>query len=150
MKKLLFFCPGIFLGFVGIGQINNPVKWDFKADKIDAVTYEIHYMATIPSPWHIYSQSTPEEGSSPTVISINKHNQIKSTGTIQESGKLISKHLDIIDVTIQYYEEKVDFVQKVKISGKLPVTMTGNIKYTACTEEKCLPAETVDFSIVLK
>ena len=46
-------------------QIVGPVKWNFKAIKVDTDTYEIHYTATMESPWHIYSQSSDKTGSSP-------------------------------------------------------------------------------------
>ncbi len=135
---------------LAIGQIVDPVKWKFKAIKVDANIYEIHYTATMESPWHIYSQSSSKMGSSPTVISINKHKQIKPFGAIQETGKLISKYVEILDVTLKYYQESVDFVQKVKIKGNLPVTVQGNIEYSACKDEQCLPSASIDFSILLE
>ncbi|PKP00210.1 MAG: hypothetical protein CVU13_01495 [Bacteroidetes bacterium HGW-Bacteroidetes-8] len=132
-----------------IEKKGNHIKWSFKAVKIESNIYEIHCTAKLDPMWHIYSQLSSKEISSPTIININNHKQIKPLGTTTESGKLISKYEELLEETIKYYENEVVFIQKVKTKGSLPVNLIGNVEYGLCSGEKCLPTTTIDFSIQL-
>lgn len=132
------------------GQITDPVKWDFKAVQLDGKTYSIQIKAIIDTTWHIYSQSSSILASSPTVIIINKHRQIHPYGPIEEMGNLIDKFDEIFEESIKYFEGSVVFAQKVRVKGKLPISVQGSVEYSACNGEQCLPSKSVDFNVLLE
>jgi len=135
---------------LAIGQKTDPVKWDFKAKKINNTTYEVHLTATIDKPYHIYSQTTSRQASSPTSVSWEETKSVKLKGKLQEMGELKTEYIEITDATLAYYEGKVSFIQAVKVKGNLPVTIKGKINYTACRDEQCLPGKSIDFRVVLE
>ncbi len=148
MKKIIIACClGLLISSISIGQTTNPVKWDFSTKKINNNTYEVFLTATIDAPYHIYSQTTSKQASSPTNISWEENKNIKLKGKLQEVGELKTEYMEILDATLAYYKGKVSFVQTLKLKGKLPVTLKGKINYTACTPEQCLPSRVVDFKV---
>ncbi len=64
MKRLAIGILSTVQSFVG----NTQVSWSYTAKKIADKTYEVHLVATISQPWHIYRQTTPEGGPFPTEI----------------------------------------------------------------------------------
>jgi thiol:disulfide interchange protein DsbD len=151
MKKIItLYCLIFLMSSLAVGQKADPVKWDFSARKINNTTYEIHLAATIDEPYHIYSQATSRQASSPTSVSWEENRSVRFKGKLQEIGELKTEYLEIVDGTLAYYEGKVSFVQVVKVKGVLPVTLRGKINYTACRDEQCLPGKSIDFSVVLK
>ena len=151
MKKLITLCClGLLMSSLASGQIADPVKWDFSVKKINNTIYEVLLNATIDAPYHIYSQTTSKQASSPTRVTWEENRNVKLKGRLQEIGEQKTKYIEIIDATLAYYEGKVSFVQVLKVKGKLSVTLKGKVNYTACTEEQCLPENSIDFSVVLE
>jgi DsbC/DsbD-like thiol-disulfide interchange protein len=127
----------------------SPVKWKFSSKKINEGIYEIYLHADVDNPWHIYSQSSPDDVTLPTKISFKKNPIVTFMETPQEVGNLVKKYEEVLDITIAYYENKVTFVQKVKVKGKAKTTLSGTVTFMACDDHQCLPADAVDFTITL-
>ena len=143
-------CLACLLLFNSIsGLANDPVKWTFKSVKVSSNTFEIHFIAKMNSTWHIYSQESSKTISSPTTIIINKNDRIQ-TGNIREVGKLVSKYEELFDETIKYYCDSVVFIQNIRVLGSTPVIVKGDVTYSACSGEQCLPPKPIGFSLVLK
>jgi len=128
----------------------NPVKWTFTAKKIADRTYEIHLTAALPSPWSIYSQSTPDGGPVATSIRFSKNPLLILDGKIKEIGILKKKHEKVFGVDVLYYNSNVEFVQVIKLKNNIKTNISGIIEFMVCDEEQCLPPEEVAFSIKLQ
>ncbi len=128
----------------------KPVTWSFTAKKIADKTYELHLTPEVKSPWHIYSQTSPEGGGSPTKISFNKNPLATKQGSTKELGDVISKYEEVFNATVKYFPGKVDFVQVVKLKANVKTLITGTVEYMACTDEQCIPPATEKFSITLE
>ncbi|OFY41777.1 MAG: hypothetical protein A2X18_10675 [Bacteroidetes bacterium GWF2_40_14] len=151
MKKLIITCClGLLMSSLASGQIADPVKWDFSVKKINNTTYEVLLNATIDAPYHIYSQTTSKQASSPTIVTWEENRNVKLKGKLQEIGELKTEYMEIIDATLTYYEGKVSFVQVLKVKRKQSVPLKGKITYTACMGEQCLPEKKIYFSVVLE
>lgn len=148
MKNLIFLFVAATI--VGIASAQEPVRWAYKAKKMNRNVFEVHFTATIALPWHIYSLNTPKGGPAPTKIIINKNPITTSVGTINEKGKLISKYEDAFGVDVRFFEQSVDFVQRVELKGNFKTNLTGTISYMACNDEKCLPLKTEKFNIPIQ
>ena len=150
MRRLIFLVFFISISAISFCQIQNPASWSFTAKKISNNTYEVHLTATIGSGWHMYSQTTPEGGPLPTVITFSKNALLILSGTPKEVGKL-EKHLEpLFGVEVKQYSNKLDIVQLVKVKGKVKTSISGSVEFMLCNNKECLPPKSVEFSIALK
>lgn len=155
MKKILIllFVTGANFLFAqtdppaGAGQV---VQWSHSLKKIDADTYEIHLSANVQSPWHIYSQRTPEGGPVPTEITFAKNPVITLDGATEEKGNLVKKREEVFGIDVMYFDGKVDFVQRVSLKAKVKTNITGTIKYMVCNDRECLAPKTIPFQLEFK
>ncbi len=128
----------------------EPISWKFSSKKISDNVYEVRMTATLNKGWHLYSQNQPKDAIAiPTSFSFNKNPLLDFEGNVKEIGKM-EKFVDKeLDVSAFQYSNEVSFVQKVKLKGKAKTNVTGKLEYQVCTDEKCLPAKTVNLSIAL-
>jgi thiol:disulfide interchange protein DsbD len=70
-------------------------------------------------------------------------------GNVKEIGKLEKYKDKKLDISANQYSEKVTFVQKVKLKGKVKTNVSGKLEFQTCDDKKCLPPKTVNFSIAL-
>ncbi|HLF45447.1 MAG TPA: hypothetical protein VI548_03435 [Chitinophagaceae bacterium] len=146
MKAIISLMVSALIAISGFSQ--DLVQWGYSPKKILDKTYEIRLTPIVQSPWHIYSQTSPEGGALPTTISFNKNPKICIEGKTKEVGKVVSKYEDVFEV-VKYFEGQADFVQIVKFKSNIKTNINGSIEYMACNDEQCLPPKTVDFSVRL-
>ncbi len=148
MMKVLF--ASLFLSAVMTAAGQDPVKWSFTSKKLADGNYEIRMTASIQAGWHLYSQTQPEDAIAiPTTFSFNSNPLILVVGKIKEEGKLEKFHDKELDLSANQYSKKVDFVQVVKLKGKVKTNFSGSVEYQTCDDKKCLPPKTVNFKVAL-
>lgn len=125
-------------------QLNTSTK------KVGDKKYEIHLMLTIEGGWHIYSCKQPADAIGlPTTVHFTKSPLWSFEGAILEIGRSVKRRDPILDVESLIYSEKLELVQVMVLKPKVKTIVSGTITYMACTDEKCLPPETVRFSLPL-
>jgi DsbC/DsbD-like thiol-disulfide interchange protein len=130
-------------------QIQRPVHWAYGLKHISGENYEVHLQATINAGWHIYAQKQlPDAVAVPTKIVFDKTSGIILVGIPAELGKKDVYTIKEAGVTNYEYAGKVDFVQKVKIAPGIK-EIKGTLTYQSCTHEKCLNAETLEFTVTI-
>lgn len=130
------------------GQILKPVKWSYATKITSKTTATIYIKASMENGWHIYAQNLPSGGPTKTTISFTPSNGYALTGKTIEP-KPISKYDDSFKMSVHYFEKSVIFQQKINIkTSKLIVK--GAASFMSCNQKRCLPEETVSFSIPLK
>ena len=151
MKEKIIICFGLVLLTMhfAFGQ-NTPGVWTFSAKKISAKEYEVHYSIKVQSPWHVYSQFTPEGGPLPTSIILNKNPLLLIKSKPTEIGHLKTKHEEVFDVDVKYFEGNVDFVQRLEIKSNVKTVLKGTVEYMLCNDGQCLPPTKTSFSIPLQ
>ena len=149
MRRLLFVLF-IALPFLGISQVQKPVKWSFTSKKTTDNNFEIHLTATVENGWHIYSQTTPEGGPYPTSIQFSKNPLLTMSGEVKEVGKLEVHDEPLFGVQVKQYSNKVDFLQVIKVKGNAKTTVKGSVEFMVCNNKQCLPPETLEFSVSLQ
>ena len=127
----------------------QPVKWSFHSKKLSGLLYDIQMTAEIASPWHLYSQFTPEGGPLPTKISFNKNPFLLTEGLTREQGALQQKHEEVFGVDVKYFNNEVNFVQRVRLKKAIKTSMTGKLQFMVCNDQQCLPPTTIEFSVAL-
>ena len=145
MKKIIFTLTALFFLSASFAQILNPVKFNYTAVKKGSNLYEVHIKTLLDPKWHIYSIKNPKGGAEPTSIKIKEGN---SVGVPKEKGKLKTVYDKEFQLTQNYYEGTVDFVQLVKVNSNAK-NIVGTIVYMVCNDKQCLPPKDVEFSIKL-
>lgn len=147
MKAVLL---SMFL-FVAMGiSAQNPVTWTFTSKKLANGNFEIHMTATMEKGWHLYSQTQPDDAiAMPTTFTITSNPLIEVVGKIREEGKMEKFHDKELDLSANQYSKTVNFVQTVKLKGKIKTSFTGSVEYQTCDDKKCLPPKTVNFKVAL-
>jgi thiol:disulfide interchange protein DsbD len=151
MKKI----TTVFLTFTfclfncAFAQPKDPVNWTYQAVKKSDKIYALVITATLPKPWHIYSQNTGEGGPIATKIDFNANPLITKTGKIVETGKLQKTFDENFKTTVLYYSDKVVFTQSIKLKTAAKTSVTGKVEYMVCDDEKCLPPTKKVFTIKL-
>ncbi len=128
----------------------GPVSLSYRAQKLANNTYELHITASIQDGWHLYSQFSDDKGGVPASIHFTKNPLVIFEGKVKEEGKLKSNFEELFGVTVKYFEDKVDFVQVIKLKGKLKTNIAGTISYMVCNDKECMPPTTKKFSILIQ
>ena len=141
---------GIFLfAMMGI-RAQSPVTWTFTCKKLPSGNYEIHMTATLDKGWHLYSQDQPDDAiAMPTTFTITGNPLIEVIGKIKEEGKMEKFHDKELKLSAHQYSNTVNFVQTVKLKGKIKTSFSGSVEYQTCDDKKCLPPKTVNFKVAL-
>lgn len=117
-----------------INQIQDPVKWTSKIEKIADNEYKIYLDATIEENWHMYSQFTPEGGPLPLeFIYENKEGNYEPIGKAEEST--YTKHFnDIFEVDEYYFADEAHFSQVIKVTNPDLQKIQLELSYQACVD----------------
>lgn len=149
-KSILFFSLLILICASAHATLENPVSWTFEAKKLGPKVYELHIKARIDPFWHLYAQDAGEKLMN-TLISFTPNPIIKPEGKIIESGTLKKENDQNLKLTLNYYYNQVDFVQKLNLRSPVNTTVKGMVTYVVCNDKdgKCLPTKKVPFSILI-
>jgi len=137
----LLFATSVF------GQSNKQVQWSFSSKKVSENTYEIHMTATVNGDWHLYAQKVGVEGPVPTSFRFTKNPLVILDNKVKEVGNLVKKKEEVWDGVVSYYEDKVNFIQVVKLKGNVKTNLAGKVEFMVCNDSQCLPPSTVDFKV---
>ena len=154
MKKILFVIFSLILTTGLFAQIKDPVGWKYEIVKQSGNNYQLVITATVPKPWHIYSQNTPKGGPIPTKIKINSNPLITvATGKAKEIGKLekiLDKNFSAKGVEVFYYSDQVQFVQNISLKTAVKTNISGLVEYLVCDDSQCFPPTKKSFDIKIQ
>jgi thiol:disulfide interchange protein DsbD len=125
------------------------IAWTYSTKKLVNNQYEVHMTANPPIGWHIYSQFTPDGGPIPTSFSFSKNALTILVGKVVENGKLIKYYDKNFKVDVKYFEGKADFVQIIKVKGKLKTNLSGEVESMICNDRTCMPPVIEKFNVLL-
>jgi thiol:disulfide interchange protein DsbD len=154
MKKILFVIFSLILTSGLFAQIKDPVGWKYEVVKQSGNNYQLVITATVPKPWHIYSQNTPKGGPIPTKIIVNTNPLITLTaGKAKEIGKLektLDKNFSAKGVEVFYYSDQVQFVKSISLKTAVKTNISGSVEYLICDDTQCLPPTKKSFDIKIQ
>jgi thiol:disulfide interchange protein DsbD len=147
MNRIVFLIAIIFC-FNAVNA-QQKIAWTYSTKKLANNQYEVHLTATPPIGWHIYSQFTPDGGPIPTSFSFSKNALTILVGKVVENGKLIKYYDKNFKVDVKYFEGKADFVQIIKVKGKLKTNLSGEVESMICNDRTCMPPVIEKFNVLL-
>lgn len=140
-----------------VSVLEDPVLWEANAaregDEVSAVapggTMELTVSATIADGWYIYSITQGEGGPVPTNVALAPDQPFLPAGTL--SGPAPTARFDRnFDMEVETHVGSVVYVLPVQASPEAPPGLAElgvRVRYQACTDRVCLPAQTVNISV---
>lgn len=150
LKTILTTTLLILISSIGFAQIYNPVSWSTSVKDNQDGTFNLEIKAEIDEEWHLYSQVLPnEDGPIATEFTFKESDDYELIGKVIEP-KAKTEYDPNFDMDLNYFENEVTFIQKVKpaIPGNLKVV--GDVYFMVCDAEKCLPPEYVDLEFEIQ
>lgn len=149
MKRTIIL--SLLLVLVCLVKAQSPVTWQYTATKTGPGQFEVHLKAIIQEGWHVYAQDQPEDAIAvPTAIKFTGNPVLTLKGKPKEQGEKQHFKDSELGISAWQYANKVEFVQKVTLKVRGKTNLNGSITFQACTDEKCLPPATIDFSVHLE
>lgn len=130
-------------------QIEAPVKWSYASKRLPNHQAEIYIKASIEPGWHVYAVKQTPKIPNGTVIKIMPSASYQILESVKEPEP-ITRYEDAYDSNISFFEKQVVFTQKVKLLKSNAASIKGTLKFMVCNDSKCLPTETLNFSIPVK
>ncbi len=151
MKKFMLVLAAFFalmMPFVTVAQIYDPVQWSFSTESLGNNEYNVIFKADIEAGWHVYSQNIADGGPIPTAFYFAEATDYERVGELAESDAIVLQD-PVFDMELRFFEKEAIFTQKVKVLGKEPVSVKGELEYMVCNDGQCLPPTVVEFDINL-
>ena len=151
MKKLALFLATFFalmMPLASVAQIYDPVHWSFSTESLGNDEYNVIFKADIEAGWHVYSQNIADGGPIPTAFYFAEATDYERVGEVTESEAIVLQD-PVFDMELRFFEKEAIFTQKVKVLGKEPVAVKGELEYMVCNDGQCLPPTVVEFDINL-
>lgn len=125
-------------------QIKEPVKFEKELRMLTDTEAEIVFTATIEKGWHVYSTELGKDGPIPATFNVDRKKSVEVVGKLKPVGKEISIYDKMFEMNVRYFEDAVQFVQKIEFAGS-DYSIEGFLEFGACNDESCLPPTQVSF-----
>ncbi|MCD7713735.1 MAG: thioredoxin family protein [Prevotella sp.] len=142
MKKLFL---SLLLSVVAAtmnAQMLEPVKFTSQLKTGATAEAEIVFSATIDKGWHVYSVNLGNDGPIEASFHVDKMEGAELVGGLQPVGNEISEYDEIFGMKLRYFEDKVQFVQKIRFTAA-SYDIDCYLEYGACNDSSCLPPSEV-------
>ena len=138
MKRI--FSLFLFLAFTIplFSQVVDPVNWTYSVEKKGDNTAELVFDAKIDMNWHLYSQNFAEGGPVRTNFTFDESEHFKLVGSPNESPEPKEVYDETFQMDVKYFSDHATFRQKIKLLTDKSFSVTGNIEYQVCQEDKCV------------
>lgn len=104
-------------------------------------TLELSFQASIKPGYHIYSSIPPKKDANmPTELVIEKISGLTALGKLSETGKSHSEYDEVFETDVRWFDKKVTFVQKFKIT-KPEILLSGFLDFQVCDTMTCVPGK---------
>lgn len=131
-------------------QIYEPVKWTFSYKALSGKDLEIQATAAIETGWHVYAlnaSDNPEAiGPISTSLRFPEHTTCKPKGKVRQ-GKYITHFDPNFEMDLNYFEKSASFSQVFTRLTDGAFTVSGELEYMVCNDERCLFPEPMSFEV---
>ena len=143
MKKAMTIALLLLVAMFCNAQMTNPVKFTSQLKTGKTAEGEIVFTGKIQKGWHVYSTNLGSDGPIEASFHVDKKDGVELVGKLTPRGHEISEMDPMFGMKLRYFENSVQFVQKVKFT-KPNYTIKCYLEFGACNEEMCMPPTTVD------
>ena len=128
-------------------QILDPVTWSFSVHQTgQSNQLDLVFHAEVEPCWHIYSQFLDDpNGPLPTYFELEFPEGIEAIGAVKECDPIVEYDPNFM-MDLKFFEEEVNWVQTVQVTGDVKEAVKGYLSFMVCDESRCLPPEDIDFA----
>ena len=139
MKKIATLLTMVTVAMLAVAQMANPVTFTSQLRTSNGSSEgEIVFTGKIDKGWHVYSTNLGDLGPTEASITFHKKDGVEPVGKLKAVGKEISQFDEMFGAKLRYFENNVQFVQKVKFT-KPNYDIDADLEYGACNDQSCLP-----------
>ena len=124
-------------------QMADPVKFKSHLKTGSTAEAEIVFDGKIAHGWHVYSTNLGSDGPIEASFHVDKKDGVELVGKLTPRGHEISMMCNMFGMKLRFFENSVQFVQKVKFT-KPTYTIKAYLEYGACNDEMCMPPTQVN------
>lgn len=151
MKRFLtLFFAVLAIAFAASAQ--DVAQWAATVKMTSAKEGVVTLTANIDKGWHVYGTTLPEGGPKATTIAFDKSSGIQLKGALK-SNPAPKEHMDAaFNMKLNWWEGKVTFTQKFKVTDPKTAKIVINLRYMACNDQNCRPPkrQTIELDIPKK
>ena len=125
-------------------QMVKPAKFTVQLKTGSTAEAEIVFSGKIEKGWHVYSTNLGDGGPVEATFHVEKKDGVELVGKLIPRGHEISEFDPQFDMKLRFFENSVQFVQKVRFI-KPNYSISGYLEYGACNDETCSPPAQVEF-----
>ncbi|MBR7011796.1 MAG: sulfite exporter TauE/SafE family protein, partial [Muribaculaceae bacterium] len=143
MKKIATLLTMATMVLLAAAQMANPVTFTSQLKTANGSSEgEIVFTGKIDKGWHVYSTNLGDLGPTEASITFHKKDGVEPVGKLKPVGKEISQFDEMFGAKLRFFENNVQFVQKVKFT-KPNYDIDCDLEYGACNDQSCLPPSSV-------
>ena len=101
------------------------------------------FTGKIAAGWHVYSTNLPSDGPISATFHADKLDGVELVGKLTPRGKEIKNFDKVFEMQLRYFENSVQFVQKIRFT-KPQYVLKAYLEYGACNDQSCLPPTQVE------
>lgn len=141
MKRILTLTLLLVSAVITFAQ--NPVHFSSALKMGKGAEAEIVFTGKIDKGWHVYSTNLGADGPIPATFHTDKMDGVELVGKLTPRGREISQYDNIFGMKLRYFENSVQFVQKIKFT-KPNFKIDCYLEFGACNDEMCMPPTQVE------
>lgn len=134
--------------------VEQPVEWTSQIEDVTSSSAVLKVTGKIADGWHIYGfempKMEPEAGvPDPTSLALELPQDVQADGEMQKEGISISHFDEFMNLNLPWLSGTVEFTQKLSFTNPPIGSISGIVRYMACTEQSCTPPAKYEFSLSL-
>ncbi len=134
--------------------VEQPVEWTAQIEDVTSSSAVLKVTGKIADGWHIYGfempKMEPEAGvPDPTSLALELPQDVQTDGEMQKEGISISHFDEFMNLNLPWLSGTVEFTQKLSFTNPPIGSISGIVRYMACTEQSCTPPAKYEFSLSL-
>ena len=135
MKRVLTLTTLLITAVITFAQ--NPVHFTSALKMGKGAEAEIVFTGKIDKGWHVYSTNLGSDGPIEATFHTDKMDGVELVGKLTRRGREISQYDNIFGMKLRYFENSVQFVQKIKFT-KPNFKLDCYLEFRACNDEMCM------------
>ena len=143
MRKAMSLALLLLVAMFCKAQMADPVKFKSHLKTGSTAEAEIVFDGKIAHGWHVYSTNLGSDGPIEASFHVDKKDGVELVGKLTPRGHEISMMDNMFGMKLRFFENSVQFVQKVKFT-KPTYTIKAYLEYGACNDEMCMPPTQVN------
>jgi len=149
MKRIILFVSFLFLmGYQGIAQVLEPVKWTFDS-KQDGQEVTLIFKAVIDEGWHLYDTNLPDGGPVKTTIHYADSTLFTFVGEVSKDPQPTEIFDKTFNLKLRYFTKQAVLTQKIRLKNSAKSEIRGSVEFMSCNDETCTPPTEAEFAIHL-